>query len=719
MRNLISRSLLVLAVILFCGLAMYPPEDKLRRGKDLAGGVSLVYPVEVDPTKSATAELGKTIEVLKQRVNPTGTLDISMVAQGDNRIEISMPLPSDRVRDLRKSFQAALAALDATAVDEGALERALRETGAARDAAIAEVTGGDAAKAGLIRAAAEAYDASRSARKAIEEATAANADQKVIDDLVARAADAEVAYETARKSVLATTLKGEEVRRALELPRETKTLKNSETGQVTVVPSPRDRALESMRGRHPDAAPRIAAAEAAYEAYAKERKGLDDPQDLIRLLRGAGVLHFRIAVSPGELGSEEQRLRQDLRERGPRSAKSSSARWYQVENIETWYDTVQQVEMLQRSPAQFFANRGLVGEERDGLYYVMLYDTPGKRLTEAEGEWRIADAFGQPDTNGLPGIGFRMDAVGGSLLGDLTGENIQKQMAILLDDRVYTAPTLQSRISTQGQITGGRGGFKQAEVDYITRTLRAGSLSAKLAEAPVQTDITGPELGADNLRKGMIAGVYAFLVISAFMVVYYFTSGVIAVAALVTNAVTILGLMAAGNAAFTMPGIAGVILTFGMAVDANVLIYERIREEIRAGHNFKSAVRAGFERAAAAIVDGNLTTLIVALVLYQVGTTEIKGFGVVLAIGIVTTLFAALVTTRLIFMIAMAAGWKDLSMLPMAIPALGRLIEPRIDWMGKRWAFYAVSILLTAGAWRRWCGRARRCSTTSSVAGRR
>src|SRR5256885_1424023 len=208
---------------------------------------------------------------------------------------------------------------------------------------------------------------------------------------------------------------------------------------------------------------------------------------------------------------------------------------------------------------------------------------------------------------GTPEISLEVNQRGGQLLGELAGRDVRDQMAVLLDDQVYTAPNLLSKISKSGQITGT---FTDAEIRYIVRVLGAGSLQAKLSPEPISEMRLAPELGADNLRAGLRAGVISLIAISGFMIVYYFGSGVIAVVALLCNALLILGIMALANAAFTMPGIAGVILTFGMAVDANVLIYERMREEIQRGADARTAVRLGYDKAMASIVDGNVANLL-------------------------------------------------------------------------------------------------------------
>ena len=253
----------------------------------------------------------------------------------------------------------------------------------------------------------------------------------------------------------------------------------------------------------------------------------------MRVLQGAGVLTFRISVRPGELANEAE-LRQQLRERGARNVQSTEARWYSIDDIESWYDDIQGLRAIQATPAEYFAARyNLVVEERDGVYYTLLYDRPGLRLTPAEGAWRVESARAGVDQIGRPAIDFRMNPSGAALMSRLTGDNRGRQMAVLLDDRVYTAPTLQGTISSQGQISGR---FSNRELNYIIRTLAAGSLAAKLSEEPISVTVLAPTLGADNLKKGLVAGVFALIVISSFMVVYYMTSGVIAVIALACNA---------------------------------------------------------------------------------------------------------------------------------------------------------------------------------------
>ncbi len=703
MRTLFSRICLVVAVLALCGYFISPPEKQLRLGKDLRGGVSLVYTVLLKPGDDA-GTIGKVIEVLKDRVDPKGLAEISMVQQGGNRIEVTMPLPNERVKRLRKAFEEELSKLATLSLETDTFERIMRQPAAEREAQIATYSAGMATRAQTLREAAAAADEAAAARselataqKALSEAKTAQADAAKLAELegkvtalVTRAADVELRYEEARRRSLEAALSPDTVRRAIQLSGDPRRLMSRQTGAIQTLPSEREAALADLKKRHPDQAAQIDRALQAYEAFAAERTLLDDPADLERLLSGAGVLDFRITVDPG-MHPQEDRLRRELRERGPKNVQSSDARWYQVHKIDTWYDSVEDLALLQSNPSAFFLGRGnYVGEEYQGEYYILCWDVRGSRLTRAEGDWAVAGAHQGVDQQGRPNISFEMNLRGASLLNEMTSKHVGHHMAVMLDDKIYTAPNLLNAISNSGQIVGN---FSEAERTYIIRVLAAGSLQAKLSPEPISRSTLGPELGADNLQKGLRTGLIAFVVVSVFMCVYYFPAlGGIAVFALWCNLLMILGIMALQRAAFTLPGIAGVVLTFGQAVDANVLVYERMREEFRRGHDMRAAVRLGFSKAFSSIVDGNVSNLIVCAVLYNVGSQEIKGFAITLAIGVLATLFGTLVVSRLLFEIFVdRLGWRRTSMLPMAIPHFQEFLTPKIDWIRLRWAWIIVS----------------------------
>jgi len=689
MRHLLRNSIFVLAILVFFAWSIYPPQTKLRLGKDLRGGVTLVYSVQIGDDENAQQTLAKTIEVLKRRVDPEGLMEISMVAQGRDRIEISMPRSNPKVAGLRNAYRAELDKLRASSIDANDFELAMRLDPDARAARLEQLAGGNADMGEALTGAAQAFDEAADARQKYNEARDAGDAQAKIDDLALRTAQAELAYEKARDNALSAAISPEDVDRILHLSNRSRLKKHESTGEMGEVPSPRERAWTALVERNPRWGDQLEKIRQAYQTYERERTTLDDPNDLIRMLQGAGVLDFRITVDPGA-HPDEARLRDELRRVGPRNTRAGDAAWYKINDIENWYDSFEQFDYLQANPRAFFSTRGYVGEDYNGEYYLLCWDAPGSRLTKAEGStWSVSGASEGRDQLNRPAISFRMNAKGAELLRELTSTHQGKKMAILLDDQIYTAPRINSTISAAGIIEGD---FSPQELNYIINVLAAGSLQAKLSEQPISVSSVGPDLGHDNLMSGLNAGIWALAAVSVFMVVYYFGYGLVAVVSLFCNALLILGAMSLNRAAFTLPGIAGVILTFGMAVDANVLIYERVREELREGSDLRTSVRLGYQRALSSIVDGNVTNLIVCFVLAYFGTQEIKGFAITLGIGVVATLFSALIISRIIFALFVdTIGIRRMSMLPMIIKPLERLLEPKINWMALRYVFIVLS----------------------------
>ena len=233
--------------------------------------------------------------------------------------------------------------------------------------------------------------------------------------------------------------------------------------------------------------------------------------------------------------------------------------------------------------------------------------------------------------------------------GEYTGSHIGTRMAIVLDDRVISAPVIESRIPGDGRITGD---FTIEEAEDLALKLRAGALPATIVYLEERT--VGPSLGRDSVVRGVRAAVSGLAIVMIFMLIYYRLSGLNANVALILNIIILLGAMAYFSATLTLPGIAGIILTIGMSVDANVLIFERIREELRVGKTARAAIDTGFARAFGTILDANLTTLIAALFLFNFGTGPVKGFAVTLSIGILASVFTAVFVSRTIYMISMA-----------------------------------------------------------------
>jgi preprotein translocase subunit SecD len=250
-----------------------------------------------------------------------------------------------------------------------------------------------------------------------------------------------------------------------------------------------------------------------------------------------------------------------------------------------------------------------------------------------------------PDDPSTLNVGFTLDREGALLFSRFTGENIGRRIAIVLDDKIASAPVVQSKIpGGEGRITGN---FTDDEANDLAIVLRSGALPAPVNIIEERT--IGPTLGRDSIVLGVRAAIYGFIAVLAFMTIYYRLSGVLACAALILNLVILLAVLVRLGASLTLPGIAGLILTIGMSVDANVLVFERIREELAKAKTVRSAIDSGYDRAFSAILDSNVTTLITAFVLWQFGTGPIKGFATTLSIGLIANMFTALTCTRVVF----------------------------------------------------------------------
>ncbi len=266
-----------------------------------------------------------------------------------------------------------------------------------------------------------------------------------------------------------------------------------------------------------------------------------------------------------------------------------------------------------------------------------------KKEAEITGKY-LKDARVGQDQYGLPSVNFEFNSEGSEIFGNVTENNIGKQLAIVLDGKVQSSPVIRSKITDRGEITGN---FSYEEAQDLVVILRAGALPAVLEYLEERT--VGPSLGADSIKAGVIASIAGFILIIIAMVAYYRWSGLVANFALLLNGIFLIAAMSYFKFTLTLPGIAGIVLTLGMAVDANVLIYERIREEIRLGRTVRSAVDMGYSKAFATILDSNLTTLIAGLVMFQFGTGPIKGFAITLSIGLLISMFTAVFVSRIIF----------------------------------------------------------------------
>jgi preprotein translocase subunit SecD len=286
------------------------------------------------------------------------------------------------------------------------------------------------------------------------------------------------------------------------------------------------------------------------------------------------------------------------------------------------------------------ANEIIPSLDEEGVFYIL------ERTPVVTGE-ELVDAQPAFDQNGRPAVNFRFNPTGARKFGDYTAENIGSPFAIVLDDEVISAPTIQSHIpGGSGIITGN---FSVEESTSLAVLLRAGALPAELTFLEERT--IGPELGQDSIDAGRIACLVAFAAVLFFMFLSYGLFGLFANVALIINVGLIFGLLSLIGATLTLPGIAGIVLTIGMAVDANVLIFERIREELKTAKGPARAIELGYEKALSAILDANITTFITAVILFAMGSGPVRGFAITLGLGILTSVFTAIFVTRLLVVI--------------------------------------------------------------------
>lgn len=300
--------------------------------------------------------------------------------------------------------------------------------------------------------------------------------------------------------------------------------------------------------------------------------------------------------------------------------------------------------------------------EGGGTFVLPMLERPGETLALERRAMitgdMLANAAYSQDQAGQPAVSFRLNKIGAKRFCDVSRENVGRLFAIVLDNEIISAPVIREAIcGGSGQISGS---FTLKEANDLALLLRAGALPAPLKIIEERT--VGPSLGADSIRAGEIAGAIGIVFVLAYMCFSYSLFGVFASAAMLINLALILAVLSALQATLTLPGIAGIVLTVGMSVDGNVLIFERIREEMRGGRSAISAVDSGFKMAMNTIIDSNLTTLIAAVILFSFGTGPIKGFSVTLGIGIVTSFFTAIMVTRL--MVALWIKNRRLTELP-------------------------------------------------------
>ena len=673
-----GRFIIIIGVLLVGILGIFWPPTRLfvpgipfsqrfnlKPGIDIIGGTSLTY--EIQDTGTADENLSQRVaDSLKKRVDPEGVRNLVWRPQGPTRLEIQMPISqgSGQAREARRVFARAQAALEATNIRVAEVKAALRITdGAQRRQQLEQLAMGSAARLAL-------FERLGKSMQKLEEAEKAKDPKGLVD---ARDEIADIEREMDDTNFPEARLQTELELRQAAIDKATKSGKKDViAAKVKERQDKMDQFLQKAAG-FPVRQEAIKGFVGAFDVYAKNKGTVDDAEDLKRMLRGSGVLEFHIVVTdPPLVQAMTERLRTD----GPTPKPGDSMKWFEVDRPDQFKST----------PLVTY------GDKR----WILGYATPDQSMVHTEGAraWGLKGAHKDFDSQtGQNVVAFEFDDQGAALFGELSGSNLKKQLGIVLDDKMISAPVLQSRIESRGQISGD---FSDPELTYLIRTLNAGSLPARLNDEPISERTVGPTLGADNLRAGLHSALVSVVAVAVFMIGYYYYAGLIATIAVVMNLIVNIGVLAMFNATFTLPGIAALALTVGMAVDANVLIFERLREEQLRGLSLRMALRNAYDRAFSAIFDSNVTTIATSVILYWYGSEEIRGFGLTLTIGIAISMFTALFVTRAIFDLGIERfGLKHLGSLPLSFPKWDVMMRPNIDWMGKAWIFATFSVVIT------------------------
>ncbi len=611
------------------------------------------------------------VDVLKNRLDPNGLLSLQFLPLKGNRICIRMPAPRPETVAAEQAFLHAMETLGKDNLTRGQL-RALRSAAPEdRLTMVDALAGDDDVRRERLAAMLLAYDAEAAAREAYENETSDPSARQRARFVLEGASDA---YNEAEDAVLATNVNVETLRSNLMAnfvtPRERRKLEREPNGAAKV--TLRDNALATyladLYEAHPLQRQDIETAVEAFKTFAKLRQSYGDPSTLKRLIRKAGMLEFRIAPRIGAIDAEQlDELVLSLRKEGP-DTDTGDYRW-----LPTREDTEPVTGLVY----------GFHGDRR----YMLLYDTSEKTMLgdrTAEG-WRLTSARSGRGEGGRPEVRFTLDDNGSRLFARITGDHIKQHMAILLDDEVYNAPVINDRISGGGRITL----TDDREVPELVRTLRSGSLPAMLNPEPVSEKHFGPALGAENKRLGLTAGKWSLLAVAVFMLIYYLWAGAIADVALIVNMILLFGFMSLFQVVLTLPGVFGLLLTIGIAVDANVLIFERLREEQLKGQPLGMTISNAYRRALSAIFDANLTTLITCLILGWIGTVEVRGFAITLGLGVAFSMFSALVVSRWLFQLLM-----NLRIFRNRVSMARVIGTPKVNWIGKRYFFWGLSVAM-------------------------
>jgi len=720
-KNLTPKIVLIIVLVIIAAWTLYPPSKTLKPGIDLAGGTSLVYEIDTHGLKETEKKdlSQKLITVLRRRIDPANIQNLIWRPQGSTRFEIQMPLASVEARQKRQNYEKAETDLLDKNVSAAKIMRSLKKPAEERAELFKEFTQEDPNRLAILNTLATANDERQESKdkrdalysnleateakmssagldldkineniskwaglndqeitKSIREFTDVNDNRDMLTEYVKNYAEwsgvsdqfleKNAKYIEARNAIDQLNLTKEQLDFCLELPEK----------------SPKRIAqIEKLKTNFPNRVDEINRVITAFDEYSPFRGRLDDPKDLQRMLKGAGILEYRILPTQGHPEVDMDQMTgyvERLKEMGPRAASDNQYVWCEIENFEEWRAADRE-------------NRPSITEAFGDKYYVLASNKIDESMlhSASEKEWKLERSYPTTDDMGRRAIGFLLDDRGGNRFFKVTGKNIDRPLCILLDGIAISAPNIETRIRRQGAITGN---FTQTAVEDMVNKLNAGSLPVRLIEQPISVNTIGPSIGVDNRDQGIKAGLVGLLGVIACMAIYYCIAGSIADMALLLNVLFVLAIMAGIRATFTLPGIAGIILTIGMSVDANVLIFERIREEQQRGASLRIAIKNGYERAFSAIFDSNLTTVLSAAILYWVASEDIKGFAITLILGLTSSMFTALFVTRVIF------DWLLSKQLIKERLFMLRLItKPNINWMGLRPVFLTISALLTIG----------------------
>lgn len=409
----------------------------------------------------------------------------------------------------------------------------------------------------------------------------------------------------------------------------------------------------------------------------------DDALEFVkRRITEMGQLEFRITADPSQPNPQEREIIRLAQELSPAQKEVSVGGRVVAEWVAYSPDEF--------GPVDSDDGRNIVkrmaGDKPEAL---VLMDAAALSVT---GDYLRSVSKGVDDRGG-PAVNFTFNTQGSRRFAQLTSKNkpnaatgARRYLGIVLDKRLLSAPSIETTIYSSGQISGRN--MKEDEVDYIVSILQEGKLPLELEKEPISEEVISPTLGQVTIDSGKRAIMISGLAIFAFMLIYYRFAGVVANIALAFNILLVVAVMVLIRAAFTLPGLAGLVLTMGMSVDANILIFERMREEFKAGAALRMVIRNGFDRAMSAIVDSNITTIISGIALYLFATDQVKGFAVTLILGILTSMYTAIFVSRLIFEISERQGWiKKLTMLKI-------LSNPNYDFLSKRWAAIGASLIV-------------------------